>query len=262
MDTGSGKTYSTIAFPYFDLDDAITVARAAHDAGGVPLDRDQLAAAMGQVPTSGNFNGKVSAARLFGLITNSQGRYQLSELGFEVLDPGRERAAKAEAFLNVPLYRRAYDTYKGKQLPPRPVGLENAFVNFGVSSKQKDKARHAFDRSARSAGFFPNGTEDRLVQPVTGTTPASIVEELTRGVAPEVPVQPESVPFTFDMLPGRPAPRGLNPFIEGLLEELPPKGEAWSIEDQANWLQAAAQIFRILYKGDGEIVVTVKKGGL
>src|SRR5580700_3565491 len=120
------RIISTIGFPYMDLEDAIGVAKAMLAAGAVPMDRDQLAASMGQVPTSGNFNMKLSAAKLFGLVDNPQGKYQLTPLGFEILDAARERAARAEAFLNVPLYRRVFETFKGRQLPPRPIGLENA----------------------------------------------------------------------------------------------------------------------------------------
>jgi hypothetical protein len=243
---------STVAFPYNDLDDAISVARAMHSAGGVPLDRDQLAAQLGISSVGGNFSLKLSGARMFGLITGGSGRIELTPLGFEILDPPRERAAKAEAFLNVELYRKLYDSFKGRTLPPRPAGLEQAMVSLGVAQKQRDKARQAFDRSARTAGFFPTPAEDRLVAPVIG--PNAAVGESARAqdtVDAEVVRAPIAAP---------PPQRTLNPFIEGLLDELPAKGEQWGIDDQANWLRAAAQIFRILYKGDGEITVSVRTG--
>ena len=53
--------------------------------------------------------------------------------------------------------------------------------------------------------------------------------------------------------------RSLSPFIEGLLDELPDKGASWSAQERGAWLQAAAGIFGVLYKGDGEIVVAVQK---
>ena len=245
------REISTVAFPYYDLDDSIEIARAMHAAGGVPLDRDQLGAALNLSPTGGNFAVKVSAARMFGLIRHNQSRYELTALGFEILDTARERAAKAQAFLNVELYKKVYDTFKGRQLPPRPVGLEQAFVQLGVAMKQRDKARHAFDRSARSADFFPTAAEDRLVAPVVGFTQpaADPISETGAPLEKAVATGHHVTPVTG---------RNLNPFVEGLLDELPSKGEAWPIEDQANWLQAAAQIFRILYKGEGEIVVTIK----
>ena len=40
------REVSTISFPYFDLDEAIKVARGIYAMGGVPLERDQVAAAL------------------------------------------------------------------------------------------------------------------------------------------------------------------------------------------------------------------------
>ena len=156
---------STISFPYSDIDDAISVSEGLLRAGGQPLTRDQLAAAMNQSPTSGAFNTKVATSRTFGVIETVAGKYQLTELGFEIADPSRQREAITQAFLNVDLYKRIYDEFRGKRLPPRPHGLENAFINFGVSPRQATSARQVFDRTARKVGFFPNGDDDRLVMP-------------------------------------------------------------------------------------------------
>lgn len=236
------REVSTIGFPYLDLDDGIAVAKAMLAAGGVPLDRDQLASQMGQVPTSGNFNMKLSAARLFGLIDSPSGKYQLTPLGFEILDPARERAAKAAAFLQVPLYRRLYDEFKGKMLPPRPVALENTFVSYGVARKQKDKARHAFERSARIAGYFANGSEDRLVAPVVGRSDAD--QESAKAVEP--PAAAENS--------GRPPATKMDPLVKALFDRLPKTEEGvktpWPVAERGRWLQAANLIFDMIYEGD------------
>jgi hypothetical protein len=121
---------------------------------------------MGQAPGSGSFNAKVNTARMFGVLETSVGRYQLTELGFEIMDPARQSDAMVRAFLNVELFRRTYDEFRGKRLPPRPLGLERAFVNFGVAPKQAKTARVSFEKSARMAGFYHNGDEDRLVVPI------------------------------------------------------------------------------------------------
>src|SRR5687768_13935538 len=81
---------STIAFPYGDLNDAVAVAQAMMKQGGLPCEPDNLAAALGQVPSSGNFRMKVATARTFGVIETVQGKYQLTELGFAITDKGRE----------------------------------------------------------------------------------------------------------------------------------------------------------------------------
>ncbi|HEX2763039.1 MAG TPA: hypothetical protein VHM92_04215 [Allosphingosinicella sp.] len=156
---------STIQFPYSDITDGISVAEGLLKGGGLPLSRDQLGAAMGLVPNTGSFNTKVSTARTFGVMDAVAGKYQLTDLGFEITDPGRQREALIKAFLHVELYRRVYEEFKGKRLPPRPHGLEQAFIKMGVSPKQAKNARLAFEKSARIAGFYPNGDEDRLVMP-------------------------------------------------------------------------------------------------
>ncbi|NNU67114.1 hypothetical protein FE844_000520 [Rhizobium indicum] len=48
----------------------------------------------------------------------------------------------------------------------------------------------------------------------------------------------------------------MNPLIAGLFESLPPEGTAWTSEDAVNWLQAAAANLRIVYKIQGNILVT------
>jgi hypothetical protein len=49
-----------IAYPWYDLDTAVTVVRTIVDAGGLPMTRDQLAGALRIVPTGGNFILKVA----------------------------------------------------------------------------------------------------------------------------------------------------------------------------------------------------------
>ena len=249
------RDQSSIQFPYGDLNDAVAVAHGIMKCGGVPCDGDQLAAALDQAPTSGNFRLKIATARTFGLIETVQGKYQLTDLGFAIIDKGRERAAKVDAFLHVPLYKKAYEEFRNKQLPPRPAPLEHAFVGFGVAPKQKVRARQAFDRSAQQAGFFEHGNRDRLVRPVSASAGASAPEELpdqADNTSDEGCVRSSGGVGANGGGGGR---RNLHPFIEGLLQTLPEPGTLWTIEGRAAWLQAAAQNFTLIYKGDGKINV-------
>jgi hypothetical protein len=241
---------SSIQFPYMDLEAGVSVAKAMLSGGGVALSRDQLAGVMNLVAGSGNFVQKVATARIFGLITFNGGKYELTNLGFSIVDSDdkRQKAARAEAFLNVPLYRRTYDEFRGKQLPPRPHGLEQAFVKFGVAAKQRTNARLAFDKSANQAGFFPNGPE-RLIEPILGMSSSP-----DRGRA--APVDDED-DVAVDRSPP-PVDNSLHPFIQGLLDTLPEPQTNWAIEGRAKWLQAAANIFDLIYKGSGNIQITAK----
>jgi hypothetical protein len=177
------REQSTIQFPYMDLETAMSVAGAMLRGGGVAVSRDQLAGLMNQSAGGGNFVQKVAAARLFGLVSLTSGKYELTDVGFNILDSDetRQKTARKEAFLSVPLYRRTYDEFRGKQLPPRPHGLEQAFVKFGVVPNQKTNARLAFDKSASQAGFFAAGP-DRLIEPIISGSSSSgartVVDEI------------------------------------------------------------------------------------
>jgi hypothetical protein len=247
------REQSTIGFPYQDLEAAISVAAAIMQGGGVALSREQLAGVMKMSPGSGSFILKVSTARLFGVVGTAQGKYELTQLGFSILDSNdkRQRLARAEAFLSVPLFLRTYEEFKGKQLPPRPRGLEEAFLKFGVAVKQRANARIAFERSARQAGFFAAG-EDRLIQPIIGGASRS---DHSRPI-----IDNDADENNTGCPSGRPDVAKFHPFIQGLLESLPGPGTNWALEGRAKWLQAAAHNFDLMYKGaDGEIkVIEVK----
>lgn len=153
---------STISFPYGSLADAERVAEALHRRG----DRgtiDELAGEMAQTVTSGSFRTRVATARIFGVIEVQRGQVSLSRLGHRLIDPTQAPQARVDAFLHVPLFKRIHEAYRGRLLPSAS-GLEAEMTRLGVSSKQTDRARQAFQSSAERAGFFGNG-KDRLVAP-------------------------------------------------------------------------------------------------
>ena len=49
---------------------------------------------------------------------------------------------------------------------------------------------------------------------------------------------------------------GYHPFVEGLLQTMPEPGTLWAIEGRAAWLEAAANVFKLMYQGDGKITVS------
>lgn len=245
------RQQSTISFPYLDLDTAIEVADAMYKTRGhSTMESHELAATLGQV-VSGAFRLKTGTARVFGL-TEKGGRdgAKLSELGLRILESETEKEARAEAFLAVPLYREIYEKYKGQRLPPRKA-LEREMEALGVSGKVTDKARQAFERSARQAGFFEKG-EDRLVRPFFDAGSGTKVEREER----EEPQDERR----SDTGRGRGGGNGggYHPFVEGLLQTMPEPGTVWAIEGRAAWLEAAATAFKLIYKGDGKITVTTE----
>jgi hypothetical protein len=214
------RTRSKIAFPYTPLSDAEQVAQALQGRGGT-ASMDELAAALGQVITSGAFRTKVASSRTFGVASVRRGTATLTELGRRIVDPNKVGQARAEAFLTVPLYRKVYEEYKGHTLPG-PEGLENTMARFGVSPKQTERARQAFQRSAEQAAFFSHGT-DRLVTPAV--------------IDPDEKPNPSARELAA--LDGT-----LTPSVEALMIQLLENGQKWSPEETVAFVNAA----RIIYK--------------
>jgi hypothetical protein len=244
---------STIEIPYTALDTATEIAKAVHEVGGQSCQWDQLGAKLNMAADGGGFRQRVATAKTFGLITYTGGIVTLTPLGVQINDPAQEQAAKVASFLTVPLYKRIYEDFKNGTLPG-PSGLETAIVTMGVSPKQKDKARQAFTKSATEAGFFAFGS-NRLVLPA--------IKPLAKS-EPVKPVRDEVVDRGAKLGgAGGGVPPDLNPFIKGLLAELPPDKTEWSAEGRKNWLIGAASIFNLIYKPDGagdyDLSITLKK---
>ncbi|MCL4242280.1 MAG: hypothetical protein KJ048_13105 [Dehalococcoidia bacterium] len=234
---------STIGFPYDDLEAAIEVATGVHRRGG-RCAPDELAAELNYSGVNnGAFRLRVATARVFNVISTARGNIELSPLGQRIVDPHQVGAARADAFLAVPLYRAVYERFRGATLPPAN-GLERVFAELGVSVKQTDKARQAFQRSAQQAGYFNSGT-DRLVAPV-----------VRRG---EGETEPEEKGGGRDRGNGggsgggggddgwQMPPAFSESLIRGLIEKLPTPGSDWAEEKRTQWLALASSIFAMVY---------------
>ena len=241
-----GRERSSIEFPYGDLDDAVKLAKAVRDVGGQSCTLDQLAAQLKQSANSGAFRLRTSYPRIFGLADTERGTIRLTELGMRIVDPTQEERARVEAFMRVPLYKAIYEKYRGYTLPPA-AALEREMAGLGVSSKQTDKARQAFDRSARQAGFYWSGT-DRLVMPaLKGEAPASKpLDTGTPGAGDESRNRGGSG--------GNHGTGGGNgggltgdPLVDALVLKLPPKGATWPAAERATWLKMIEMAFDLAY---------------
>ncbi|AMN43231.1 hypothetical protein [Rhodoplanes sp. Z2-YC6860] len=241
---GATKQRSTIAFPYAPLGDTIELAEAIHGNVGLgECDDDQLAVWTKQSPKSSGFRVQIASARLFGLITSpAGGKYRLADLGSAIVDPNQTREARANAFLNVPLYRAIFDKYRGGVLPGQAAAMEREIVALGVSDKVKDRARQVFERSAEQAGFFAHG-RNRLVMPGFAARQAD---------AAPPPPPPADEPQDEKKKGGNGGGfDGHDPLIIGLFQKLPEPEADWPVAARLKWLQTAANIFDLLYKGDG-----------
>src|SRR6266516_3281002 len=212
---------STISFPYAAMPDAERVAQELQTFGGSATP-EGIAKVLGQKPRSGAFRQKLSAARIFGFVTTRPGQVVLSRLGRAVIDPEKQAGARANAFLNVPLYRAIFDKYQGDLLPP-PASLEAEMTGLGVSPKQASLARQIMFRSGEHAGFFASGP-NRLVAPPGG---ASMPPPGSRGAG------------RTDEHPGS-LPAALAAPVIAMLET----GESWSPQQTHEYVDALRRMRR------------------
>lgn len=254
------REQSTIAFPYLDLDSAIEVARAVYERSGYgSCDLDELAAEMKQV-ISGAFRLKTGTAKIFDVIDkDGRSSVKLTDIGKQIISDETVRAAKVEAFMRVPLYAAVFDQYKGQKLPPMKA-LEREMAKLGVAVKQADKARQAFERSARQAGFFEAG-DDRLVRPKI-----ELLNKLDTGDSEDVAGQREKE-RERERERQRQNDQGggggpQDPLIVGLVKRLPQAGAVWDVDARAAWLRLATSIFDVVYEGaNGEITINAIRNG-
>jgi hypothetical protein len=231
---------SSIAFPYGDLEDAVEIAKGVFEVGGRTAGQDQLAAYLGHDSTrSGAFRTKLSTARTFGLVEVEKQQVELTALGRRITDASTEKAARVEAFMQVPLYKQLYEEHRGHRLPGAS-GLEGRMEQLGVASKQKKRARQVFQRSAEQAGLFSLG-KDRLIIP----TGLRLGEE-----GPDAAPEPEKEPVRRQTDPEE-AVAGHHELIKGLFAMLPTEGE-FSPLQQKRWLEAAKVNLALVYGGVGD----------
>lgn len=232
--------------PYFDLDSSVKVGEVIHSIGGGSATPDQLAAWLNYKTTkSGTFLTRVGAAKQFGLIVSNGRHLAATERTMKIIAPvmpddaGR---AKAEAFLEVQLFAKVYEQFRGTQLPG-DLGLKNLFKSpaYSILPDRVDQAIRVFRASAEQAGFFSTtGDQSRLIQPTfnggnattTTTSPVEATEKLT-------PEKPKQQPANDTA--------GVHSAIVGLLRELPPPGSEWSAAKKQRFLSAFQATIDFIY---------------
>lgn len=227
---------STIGFPYTDYDSVSELAAAIHkNVGHGECSLAQLAAWTHQSVKSSGFRVQQAAAKMFGVIEGGAGagKVKLTELGRKSVDPNKAHAAKAKAFLNVPLFDELYKKYDGAVTPPN-AALETEIVTLGVAEKQKAKARQVFNSSAQQTGFR-DAAPDRLVMPATIVHDENEQEQPTNDGG------------------GGGNVLNLDPLIMALLLKIPENLD-WPRENRLRWFRTFAMNVSQVYDDDENIV--------
>ena len=242
-----------IEFPYTDLAQAEVLADRLMVRGGGSAESQQLAGWLNQSANGGTFRTGLSAAKLFGFIETERGSVIITAEGKDVNDSNKAVVVRVDAFLRVPLFAALFDKFKGYPLPP-PAAVERQMVELGVPPKQKERARQVFMKSAVKAGFVDAAT-GRLIKPAV----QAAHDQKKAATAPNPGGNRGDGGDDGDKEDGR-KKQPHNPFVEGLLSQLPQSDKyvGWTLEDQAEWLSAAASIFKLLSKAKGRIDVSIQ----
>ena len=167
----AGPTRSEQRFPSYSLADSVQVAKLIYDRGGGSASPEHLSTYLGYKGTNnGSYLARVGSARIFGLIGKNGTLFVPSPLAHRILSPVYPADAKqalVEAFFNIPLFKKIYEDFRGKELPPE-FGMKNALRNtYGVVPGRVDVAYRALIDSAETAYFFETrmGARTHLILP-------------------------------------------------------------------------------------------------
>ncbi|ESW67739.1 hypothetical protein NKK52_19755 [Mesorhizobium sp. C277A] len=245
---------STIEFPYMDLAMATEIAAGVYNRnGGGEVQADELAAHLKLSSNSSGFRTRIATAKTFGLVQSARGsdNIALTDLGLKIVDGKTNRRARADAFLQVELFRTIYEKYKGAQLPPA-AALERRMIEFGVAPKQAERARQVLERSAETAGYFESG-RDRLVRPANIGVEDADKQKTGNGGGGNGQGGDGG---SGDNGKGK-LQREIHPAVLGILEILPPVGSPWPIRQRAKWLSSLNNVFELIYTDEDSAEVEI-----
>lgn len=118
--------------------------------------------------------------------------------------------------------------------------------DVGVSSKQTGRARQAFMRSAREAGFFAHG-EDRLVRPAAVGAPLEAGKTDVEGGMQEEEGTGSGTGGGGESL-------DLDPLLIALLKKVPAADKGWPGPHRVRWFRTFAMNVSQIYDGEGQPV--------
>lgn len=244
---GTPRPKSTIRFPYYDLADAIVIVREIHDnVANHECSLELLARYLNHKSVdSGAFRLRLAAGSMFGLIEPASGKVRLTDRARALLSmhPDEEQQALSDAFLDVELFRRVYEQYQGRQLPP-DIGLKNVLKDLGVVPNQIDRALSTLLRSATTAGFRDSGERYLVAPPLAARGTRHLPDEGT-GTARAEPSNSGAQTQTGGDGPP-PPPTGIHPALMGLLQLLPPAQAPWK-QGKQEWLTAFTAAIDAIY---------------
>jgi hypothetical protein len=250
------KPKSEVAFPYFDLEKSIEVARVMHARAGGRCDRMQLASFLGYSGIkNGGFLTRVSAAKMFGLIEELNDSIVLSERAKKIIFPVRPidaSQAKLDAFLSVELFRRVFDEFEGQVLPTE-AGLTHLFANnYKIVPLQIKSAIRNLMESAESAGIFlVAGNRSKMMRPILNESAFLLSSSHIATQETQLKVDKNNeVDRSSDIYVANGSEslsNAIHPALLGLLKDLPKIGEKLGPKRRISLIEAFKSSINFIY---------------
>jgi hypothetical protein len=143
--------------PYLALGDAFELIRSIYEQGGGQASYDLLSRLTGNSSSSSSFVKKAGVLKLYGLVSEQNGGFVLTEQGSAIAAPVSEEAgsgAKKAAFLCVPAFAKLFERHKGKLLPADEFLKNILEQDVGVPQELSSDWVRAFKESAKAAGLL------------------------------------------------------------------------------------------------------------
>lgn len=164
--------------PYISFDEALEIANKIKDMGKPST--DALAKALGD-SNAGWFRLKIASIRRWGL-ADGWGDLSVTQHYKDILNekkPNHASEVKRELFLNIPLFKDIYETYKDNGLPQEPY-LTNA---IGDKYNLKGRNPNLVANIARDfiSKYFPNyGREEHNEPEMSSSKPETIKSSIEK----------------------------------------------------------------------------------
>lgn len=170
-------------FPRSTLEEALKIAYAIKEHnGGNPWEPDEVRKAIG-AGTGGNAYFYLTAAsRDYGLTTGTSiaEKIALADLGRDLVyapNPEAEKALKLRAFLNVDIFKRVLEYYKGSNLPEMKYLGNTLHKEFGLEPETHEEFSRTFRENCQYLGItsgIPVAPGDESVPTPTVRAPDTI----------------------------------------------------------------------------------------
>lgn len=151
--------------PYLGLDEAFQLARLIYEQGGGQASVDLVSRLTGNSSSSSSFVKKTGALKLYGLVSEQNGGFVLTEQGNAIAAPmskETDAVARKAAFLSVPAFAKLFERHKGKLLPADEFLKNILEQDIGVPLELSLEWVKAFKGAAKAAGLLFNRSDGKI----------------------------------------------------------------------------------------------------